>query len=162
MTDLKCPYCDLKISIHIPDDVSPEELKMIKTCSCGKMMETAEETEKRIRRRKIKKKVFYTLMRRQKKTVAVKREGIEFNKCGVTLYAYQRHKYPMICYVIDPETGRSIATINQPLDVVYRHVSHGMIKEFKSKKDHQNGVYYEKLKEEFNKAEKVDELKENQ
>lgn len=51
MTDLKCPYCDLKISIHIPDDVSPEELKMIKTCSCGKMMETAEETEKRIRRR---------------------------------------------------------------------------------------------------------------
>ena len=44
MTDLKCPYCDLKISIHIPDDVSPEELKMIKTCSCGKMMETAEES----------------------------------------------------------------------------------------------------------------------
>lgn len=145
MTDLKCPYCDLKKSVHIPDEASPEEIKMLKTCPCGKAMETKQEAKARMKKRGVRKKSFYTMMYAHKPVV--KREkGIEFTKCGITLYAYQADvDYPM-CYIIDPETGLSIQTVYHALDVVYRHVSYTKIKELKRWKSEEKEKYAERKK----------------
>ncbi len=124
-------------------------------------METTQETATRMRRRGVRKKVFYALIRHERKLIALRKEGIEFDKCGVTLYAYYDDRYAGTCYVIDPDTGRSLASIYHPLDVVYRHISHKMIKDFETKKDLDNGAYYKGLQEDFRNAEKVDKLKEN-
>ncbi len=147
MTDLKCPYCDFKISVHIPDNADPEELKMLKECPCGKAMETKQEIEIRLKKRVVKKKSFYTIINRyQHGPIAKKKKGIEFTKCGITLYAYQADvDYPM-CYIIDPETGLSIQTVYHALDVVYRHVSYTKIKELKRWKSEEKEKYAERKK----------------
>lgn len=163
MTDLKCPYCDLKKSVHIPDDVDPAELKMIKTCPCGRTMETKQEIAVRMKRRRIRKKVFYTLVRHKGKgkIIALRKKGIEFDKCGVTLYAYYDGRYAGTCYVIDPATGLSMASISHPLDVVYRYISHKMIEDLKHTKSYEDGAYYDRMQRDFQNAERVDELKES-
>ncbi len=147
MTDLKCPYCDFRISVHIPDDADPEELKMLKTCPCGKTMETKQEIETRMEKRAVRKKSFYAMINKyQSKPVAEEKEGIEFTKCGITIYAYQADvDYPM-CYIIDPETGLSIQTVYHALDVVYRHVSYTKIKELKRWKSEEKEKYAERKK----------------
>lgn len=147
MTDLKCPYCDFKISVHIPDNAPPEEVKMLKECPCGKAMETAQEIKSRMAKRGIRAKRFYTMINRYETgIIAEQKEGIEFDKCGVRLYAYQADvDYPM-CYVIDPETGLSLLTVYHPLDVVYRHISHARIEEFKNERLKEKEYYAERKK----------------
>lgn len=147
MTDLKCPYCDLKKSVHIPDNADPEELEMLKTCPCGKAMETSQEIETRLAKRGVRKKSFYTMIGKYPDgRFAEQKEGIEFTKCGITLYAYQADVGYHMCYIIDPETGLSIQTVYHPLDVVYRHVSHVKIKEVERWKREEKEKYAERKK----------------
>ncbi len=147
MTNLKCPYCDFRISVHIPDNADPEELKMLEECPCGKAMETRKEIEDRLAKRGVRKKSFYTMISRYPDgKFAEQKEGIEFTKYGITLYAYQADvDYPM-CYVLDPETGLSMQTVYHPLDVVYRHVSHVKIKEVEHWKSKEKEKYAERKK----------------
>lgn len=164
--DLQCPYCGFKADIFAPDDATPEDIKMIKACPCGGVMETEQELAARIKRSGIKAKIFYTMIQDnkaadgEKRIYAVKKEGIEFKRCGITLYAYQRKCNFPICYIIDPETGLSINTVNYPLSVAPRHISRNAINELKRAKEHNSNKEYEKAKKIFKKVERVDTLEE--
>lgn len=128
LKNLHCPYCGFKGDIYIPDDSTPEEIKMIKMCPCGGVMETMQEKAERMKRSGIKTKSFYTMIAKTdtdtgtSRVRVVKKEGIEFKRCGITLYAYQRECNSPVCYIIDPETGLSIDTVNYPLSVANRHI----------------------------------------
>ena len=119
--NLHCPHCGFKADIFAPDDSTPEDIKMIKACPCGGVMETMQEKVERMKRSGIKARAFYTMIAKTEvdtgtsRVHAVKKEGIEFKRCGITLYAYQRECNFPVCYIIDPETGLSIDTVNYPL-----------------------------------------------
>lgn len=157
-TDLKCPYCGFTINIFIRGNISDEELKMIKECPCGKQMEDVQEIKDRMERNGIKEKSFYTLIRKGKageqRTFALKKDGVEFKRCGVTLYAYSRGHY---CHVIDPETGLSICNAECSLDTITRHISRNGMKLFIRIKENDKAEY-EKRKKEFAAAERIETL----
>ncbi len=164
--NLQCPYCGFEADIFAPDDATPEDIKMIKACPCGGTMEPTQEWAARVKRSGIKVKTFYTMIQDNKaadgikRLYAVKKEGIEFKRCGITLYAYQKERDFPVCYIIDPETGLSINTVNYPLSVAPRHISRNAINELKRAKEHNTNKEYEKAKKVFKNAERVDALEE--
>lgn len=164
-TDLKCPYCGFTIRIFIRENITDEELKVIKECPCGKQMEDEQEIKARMERRKIKKKSFYVMISSKKdgeeRIFALKKDGVEFERCGITLYAYQRgdfqHIFKPYCHVIDPETGLSICTADCPLDFVTRHISRNAIKFLLDLRKNKRAEYEERKKE-FMAAERIETL----
>ncbi|MCH5340083.1 MAG: hypothetical protein J1E01_01320 [Acetatifactor sp.] len=156
--NLKCPYCGFTMGIFIPFITTDEELKMLKECPCGKQMESEQEIKARMERQKIKEKSFYTMIRKvangEKCTFALKKEGVEFERCGITLYAYQKENY---CHIIDPETGLSIQVVCCSLDTVTRHISRNAIKDLLSLKYHTN-MRYTECKKVFEEAERIETL----
>lgn len=164
LKNLHCPYCGFAGDIYIPDDSTPEEIKMIKMCPCGGVMETMQEKAERMKRSGIKTKSFYTMIAKTdtdtgtSRVRAVKKEGIEFKRCGITLYAYQRECNFPVCYIIDPETGLSIDTVNYPLSVANRHISRNAIKALKQAKEDSGNEKYKRQKKEFKEAERAEVL----
>ena len=160
-TDLKCAFCGYKKRVFIDQKTTGEELKMIKTCPCGKQMEDWKEITDRMIRQKIKEKSFYTLIRaKDGRLFALEKEGVEFERYGLTLYAYQEDSHHIVtpyCHVIDPETGTSIYTANCTLDTITRHLSRNAIMDFKSAIEIQKDRY-EEAKKAFEDAERVASL----
>lgn len=39
---LKCPRCGFKFVVSAPDDLTPDEIRIIKNCPCGAQMEDDE------------------------------------------------------------------------------------------------------------------------
>ncbi len=150
---LKCPYCNLEKDIVLYGNESQKEITMAKKCPCGKKMETPDE---------IRKKIFYTMIRQKNGIpVAVKKEGIVFEKYGFTLYAYQKDDTGdiSICHVIEPTTGLSIQTVSRPLDVVYRYISKARVEDIKERiklKDN----YYITASKAFQTADRIETLPE--
>lgn len=112
-------------------------------------------------RQNIKEKTFYTLIRRKDgRLFALKKEGVEFERYGLTLYAYQvesPHIITPYCHVIDTETGMSIYTATCTLDTITRHLSKNAIMDFKSAKEIEKDRY-EEGKKAFEAAERVASL----
>lgn len=166
LNNLHCPHCGFTGDIYIPDDSTPEEIKMIKMCQCGGVMETMQEKAERMKRSGIKAISFYTMIAKTdtdtgtSRARAVKKEGIEFKRCGITLYAYQRECNFPVCYIIDPETGLSIDTVNYPLSVAPRHISRNAISSLKQAKADSNNVKYRQQKKAFKEAERVENFSE--
>ena len=166
MVDLKCPYCGFTISVFIPEDATKQELEIIKACPCGRSMETEQEAETRMKKRGIKKKVFYAMTggvkgKGKRWVVALRREGIEFQSQGITLYAYQKEingSNVPICYIIEPETGLALQTVDCTLDVVTRHISRNIIKELKKHREDGGSIFYKARKKEFRNAKRVETL----
>lgn len=164
--NLHCPHCGFEAYISAPDDSTPEDIKMIKACPCGGVMETMQEKAERMKRSSIKTISFYTMIAKTdtdtgtSRVHAVKKEGIEFKRCGITLYAYQRECNFPVCYIIDPETGLSIDTVNYPLSVVPRHISRNAIKALKQAKEDRNNEKYRQQKKAFKEAERAEALEE--
>ena len=84
--NLHCPHCGFMGDIYIPDDSTPEEIKMIKMCPRGGVMETMQEKAERMKRSGIKTKSFYTMIAKTdtdtgtSRVREVKKEGIEFKR----------------------------------------------------------------------------------
>lgn len=160
--NLHCPHCGFEAYISVPDDSTPEDIKMIKACPCGGVMETMQEKAERMKRSSIKTISFYTMIAKTdtdtgtSRVHAVKKEGIEFKRCGITLYAYQRECNFPVCYIIDPETGLSIDTVNYPLSVVHRHISRNAINALKQAKADRNNEKYQQQKKAFKEAKRVE------
>lgn len=95
---------------------------------------------------------------RDKQSTRGKKEGIEFKRCGITLYAYQRECNFPVCYIIDPETGLSIDTVNYPLSVAHRHISRNAIKALKQAKEDCGNEKYKRQKKEFIEADRAEVL----
>ncbi len=155
--NLRCPHCGFSIGASLPDNATKEELEMARTCPCGRNMETDTEIQERINRTGIKKKSFYTLIKGEKGPVAVRKEGIEFQYDGITLYAYQKDiigsQIPG-CHIIDPETGLSIQYIICWIDTVKKHISRNAIKGLKANRANGETGYYRKCKIRFQRAER--------
>lgn len=79
--NLQCPHCGFEADIFAPDDATQEDIKMIKACPCGGIMETAQELAERIRKSGIRAKTFYTMIQDNnapdgiKRICAVKKRG---------------------------------------------------------------------------------------
>lgn len=76
----------------------------------------------------------------------------------ITLYAYQRECNFPVCYIIDPETGLSIDTVNYPLSVAHRHISRNAIKALKQAKEDCGNEKYKRKKKEFIEADRAEVL----
>lgn len=115
-----------------------------------------------MKRSGVKTKSFYTMIAKTdtdtgtSRVCAVKKEGIEFKRCGIYLYAYQRESNFPVCYIIDPETGLSIDTVNYPLSVAHRHISRNAIKALKQAKEDSSNQKYKRQKKTFKEAERVE------
>lgn len=160
--NLHCPHCGFEAYISAPDDSTPEDIKMIKECPCGGVMETMQEKAGRMKRSGIRTISFYTMIAKTdadtgtSRVRAVKKEGIEFKRCGIALYAYQKECNFPVCYIIDPETGLSIDTVNYPLSVTPRHISRNAINALKQAKADRNNEKYRQQKKAFKEAERVE------
>lgn len=160
--NLHCLHCGFEGHILAPDDSTPQDIKMIKACPCGGVMETMQEKAERMKRSGIKTISFYAMITKTdtetgtSRARAVKKEGIEFKRCGITLYAYQRESLFPVCYIIDPETGLSIDTVNYPLSVAPRHISRNAINSLKQAKEDSNNEKYQRQKKMFKEAERVE------
>ncbi len=125
-----------------------------------------QEKVERMKRSGIKARAFYTMIAKTEvdtgtsRVHAVKKEGIEFKRCGITLYAYQRECNFPVCYIIDPETGLSIDTVNYPLSVAHRHISRNAIKALKQAKADSNNEKYRQQKKAFKEAEREENFNE--
>ena len=167
--NMKCPSCGFFIYMDVPDDLTAEELVTAKACPCGRIMETEEDRKARMQKNGEKEVEFYTLICSEKadgtkQIVALKQQGIEFEKDGLTLYAYSKGFPVSTCYVIDPETGLAVDISHYyTLDTIKRHVERNTIEALKKLKSACSGkefIQYEKAKKMFKDAPRVDEIEE--
>ena len=122
LTRLICPLCGFVMDAHIPDEPTKDELKAIKLCPCGWMMEDRTEKEAREAKEKEMASEFYVIKKRQGNEEIVLQKGVSFAKRGLKFNAYL-NKETGESFVIDPKTGLAIVTGYFTMGSAPRHLS---------------------------------------